>query len=44
MRRLDDGHAISQQKRKLIELGFAWARFISPIRQVFSPEMPLQPA
>ena len=29
-----DGYAISQQKRKLIEQGFAWAKFIGPIRQV----------
>ncbi len=29
-----DGYAISQQKRKLIEHGFGWAKFIGPIRQV----------
>jgi transposase len=29
-----DGYAISQQKRKLIEQGFGWAKFIGPIRQV----------
>jgi hypothetical protein len=28
-----DGYAISQQKRKLIEQGFGWAKFIGPIRQ-----------
>jgi transposase len=28
------GYAISQQKRKLIEQGFGWAKFIGPIRQV----------
>lgn len=29
-----DCYAISQQKRKLIEQGFGWAKFIGPIRQV----------
>jgi hypothetical protein len=29
-----DGYAISQQKRKLIEQGFGWAKFIGPIRQM----------
>lgn len=29
-----DGYAISQRKRKLIEQGFGWAKFIGPIRQV----------
>ena len=29
-----DGYAISQQKRKLIEQGFGWAKLIGPIRQV----------
>lgn len=29
-----DGYAISQQKRKLIEQGFGWAKAIGPIRQV----------
>jgi transposase len=29
-----DGYAISQQKRKRIEQGFGWAKFIGPIRQV----------
>ena len=29
-----DGYSISQQKRKLIEQGFGWAKFIGPIRQV----------
>lgn len=28
------GYAVSQQKRKLIEQGFGWAKFIGPIRQV----------
>lgn len=28
------GYAISQKKRKLIEQGFGWAKFIGPIRQV----------
>ena len=28
------GYGISQQKRKLIEQGFGWAKFIGPIRQV----------
>ena len=28
------GYEISQQKRKLIEQGFGWAKFIGPIRQV----------
>lgn len=28
------GYTISQQKRKLIEQGFGWAKFIGPIRQV----------
>lgn len=28
------GFAISQQKRKLIEQGFGWGKFIGPIRQV----------
>ena len=29
-----DGYAISQRKRKLIEQGFGWAKFIGQIRQV----------
>jgi transposase len=29
-----EGYAISQQKRKLIEQGFGWAKLIGPIRQV----------
>jgi transposase len=29
-----DGYVISQRKRKLIEQGFGWAKFIGPIRQV----------
>ena len=29
-----DGYVISQQKRKLIEQGFGWAKFVGPIRQV----------
>lgn len=29
-----DGYAISQQKRKLIEQGFGWAKLVGPIRQV----------
>lgn len=29
-----DGYAISQQKRKLIEQGFGWAKLIGPMRQV----------
>jgi hypothetical protein len=29
-----EGYAISQQKRKLIERGFGWAKLIGPIRQV----------
>ena len=29
-----EGDVISQQKRKLIEQGFGWAKFIGPIRQV----------
>jgi transposase len=28
------GYAISQQKRKLIEQGFGWAKFVGPIEQV----------
>ena len=28
------GYAISQQKRKLIEQGFGWAKLVGPIRQV----------
>ena len=28
------GYGVSQQKRKLIEQGFGWAKFIGPIRQV----------
>ena len=28
------GYAISQHKRKLIEQGFGWAKFVGPIRQV----------
>jgi transposase len=28
------GYAISQQKRKRIEQGFGWAKFVGPIRQV----------
>ena len=29
-----EGYAISQQKRKLIEQDFGWAKLIGPIRQV----------
>ena len=29
-----EGYAISMQKRKLIEQGFGWGKFIGPIRQV----------
>jgi transposase len=29
-----EGYAISQEKRKLIEQGFGWGKFIGPIRQV----------
>ena len=29
-----DGYAISQQKRKLIEQGFGWAKTVGRIRQV----------
>lgn len=29
-----EGYALSQQKRKLIEQGFGWGKFIGPIRQV----------
>jgi transposase len=29
-----EGYALSQRKRKLIEQGFGWAKFIGPIRQV----------
>jgi len=29
-----EGYAVSQQKRKLIEQGFGWAKLIGPIRQV----------
>ena len=29
-----EGYAISQRKRKLIEQGFGWAKFVDPIRQV----------
>lgn len=29
-----EGYALSQQKRKLIEQGFGWAKFVGPIRQV----------
>jgi Transposase DDE domain len=29
-----EGYVISQQKRKLIEQGFGWAKLIGPIRQV----------
>jgi transposase len=29
-----DGYVISQQKRKLIEQGFGWAKLVGPIRQV----------
>jgi len=29
-----EGYAISQQRRKLIEQGFGWGKFIGPIRQV----------
>jgi hypothetical protein len=29
-----DGYVISQEKRKPIEPGFAWAKFIGPILQV----------
>ena len=27
-----EGYSISMQKRKLIEQGFGWAKFIGPIR------------
>jgi transposase len=30
------GYAISQRKRKLIEQGFGWAKFVGPIRQVMA--------
>ena len=29
-----EGYAISQRKRKLIEQGFGWAKFVGPIRQM----------
>ena len=29
-----DSYVISKQKRKRIEQGFGWAKFIGPIRQV----------
>jgi hypothetical protein len=29
-----EGYGISMQKRKLIEQGFGWAKFIGPIRPV----------
>lgn len=29
-----EGYAVSQQKRKLIEQGFGWGKFVGPIRQV----------
>lgn len=29
-----EGYALSHRKRKLIEQGFSWARFVGPIRQV----------
>jgi len=29
-----EGYALSQRKRKLIEQGFGWAKFVGPIRQV----------
>ena len=29
-----EGYAISQQKRKLIEQGFGWTKFVGPMRQV----------
>jgi hypothetical protein len=29
-----EGYSISMQKRKLIEQGFGWAKFVGPIRQV----------
>ena len=29
-----EGYAVSQQKRKLIEQGFGWAKLIGPLRQV----------
>ena len=29
-----EGYAVSQRKRKLIEQGFGWGKFIGPIRQV----------
>ena len=29
-----EGYAQSQRKRKLIEQGFGWAKFVGPIRQV----------
>src|SRR6195952_5374241 len=28
-----EGYALSQRKRKLIEQGFGWAKFVGPIRQ-----------
>jgi transposase len=31
------GYALSQQKRKLIEQGFGWAKLIGPVRQVEFP-------
>lgn len=31
-----DGYALSQQKRKLIEQGFDWTKFIGPIRQMMA--------
>jgi hypothetical protein len=29
-----EGYGISQRKRRLIEQGFGWAKFVGPIRQV----------
>ncbi len=29
-----DGYGLLQRKRKLIEQGFGWAKFVGPIRQV----------
>ena len=31
---VSEGYALSQRKRKLIEQGFGWAKFVGPIRQV----------
>jgi len=29
-----EGYTLSQRKRKLIEQGFGWAKFVGPMRQV----------